>query len=353
MNSKNNKLVGIVGTHGLPANYSGWETLVKNLVLQRKNIDYLIATPSYRKIDQTDEYQKMSVYIGLKASGWQSIFYDLISTIVLLKKCDTILILGVSGCVFLPIIKLFTKKDITVNTDGVEHKREKWGFLASKFLKISEMFAVRYATRLVADNKGINDYIETEYNRKVNATIAYGGVDFIPEKPIHLNKYNFPDKSYDMAIARIVPENNIEIILNTYNKTDQPLIFIGNWDSSDYSINLKNNKWNTNIHIMAADYDENRITSLRNSCRYYIHGHSAGGTNPSLVEALSIGCNILCYDVNFNRYVLEDNAKYWSTKHELKSLIESEPNFEKEIIQNYYQNNFDWKLIANQYESIL
>ena len=353
MNSKNNKLVGIVGTHGLPANYSGWETLVKNLVLQRKNIDYLIATPSYRKIDQTDEYQKMSVYIGLKASGWQSIFYDLISTIVLLKKCDTILILGVSGCVFLPIIKLFTKKDITVNTDGVEHKREKWGFLASKFLKISEMFAVRYATRLVADNKGINDYIETEYNRKVNATIAYGGVDFIPEKPIHLNKYNFPDKSYDMAIARIVPENNIEIILNTYNKTDQPLIFIGNWDSSDYSINLKNNKWNTNIHIMAADYDENRITSLRNSCRYYIHGHSAGGTNPSLVEALSIGCNILCYDVNFNRYVLEDNAAYWSSKNELSSLISFELDFDKEKMQNYYQNNFDWKIITNKYESIL
>ena len=348
-----NKMVGIVGTHGLPANYSGWETLVKNLVLHKKNIDYLIATPSSRKIEQNNEYQKMSVYIPLDASGWQSIFYDFLSTITLIRKCDSILILGVSGCVFLPIIKLFTNKDITVNTDGVEYKREKWGFLASNFLKLSEMFAVKYATRLVADNKGIDEYIQTMYKRKVNATIAYGGVTYVTKVPMHLEKYNFPDKSYDLAIARIVPENNIEIILNTYNKIDQPLIFIGNWDSSVYSINLKNKKWNTNIHIMDADYDENRITSLRNSCRYYIHGHSAGGTNPSLVEALSIGCNILCYDVNFNRYVLEDNAAYWSNKYELSSLIDSGVSFNKEKLQNYYQNNFDWKFIANQYESIL
>ncbi|MFB0925266.1 MAG: glycosyltransferase, partial [Vicingaceae bacterium] len=224
---------------------------------------------------------------------------------------------------------------------------------ASNFLKISEMFAVKYATRLVADNKGINDYIETEYNRKVNATIAYGGVDFIPEKPIHLNKYNFPDKSYDIAIARIVPENNIETILNAYNESEYRLVFIGNWDSSEYSILIKNKKWNSNIHIMDADYNENRITSLRKACRYYIHGHSAGGTNPSLVEALSIGCNILCYDVNFNRYVLEDNAAYWSNKNELSSLISCELDFNKEKMQNYYQNNFDWKIIANKYESIL
>ena len=212
------KLVGIVGTHGLPASYSGWETLVKNLVLHKNNVDYFIATPSSRKIEQNDEYQKMSVYIPLKASGWQSIFYDLLSTIVLLKKCDSILILGVSGCVFLPIIKLFTNKDIIVNTDGIEYKREKWGFFASNFLKLSEMFAVKYATRLVADNKGIDDYIQTMYNRKVNVTIAYGGVSSIPAKPIHLEKYNFKDKGYDMAIARIVPENNIETILNTYNE---------------------------------------------------------------------------------------------------------------------------------------
>ena len=247
--------------------------------------------------------------------------------------------MGVRGCVFLPIIKLFTNKDIIVNTDGIEYKREKWGFLASNFLKISEMFAVKYATRLVADNKGIDNYIQRKYNRKVNAIIAYGGIAFIPEKPIHLKRYNFPDKSYDLAIARIVPENNIETILKAYNKTDNTLVFIGNWDSSDYSIQLKNKNWNSNIHIMDADYDDNRITSLRNSCRYYIHGHSAGGTNPSLVEALSIGCNILCYDVNFNRYVLEHNAKYWSTESELLSHIKSDPSFVKESLQSYYNNN--------------
>jgi len=347
------KLVGIVGTHGLPANYSGWETLVKNLVNYRKDIDYLIATPSSRKNEQNLKYKKISIYIPLKASGWQSIFYDLLSIIVLLRKCDSILILGVSGCIFLPIIKLFTNKDIVVNTDGVEYKREKWGFLASNFLKISEMIAIKSATRLIADNKGIHDYIHSEYNRKVNAMIPYGGVDFIPEKPIHLHKYNFADKSYDMAIARIVPENNVEIILNAYNKSEHILVFIGNWDSSDYSVQLKNKKWSSNIHIMDADYDENRITSLRNSCRYYIHGHSAGGTNPSLVEALSVGCNILCYDVNFNRNVISKYGFFWSNKNELKNLIKNDVFVDKKLISNYYNINFDWKIIIKNYEMIL
>ena len=215
------------------------------------------------------------------------------------------------------------------------------------------MFAVRYATRLVADNKGINDYIETEYNRKVNATIAYGGVDFIPEKPTHLNMYKFSDKSFDMAIARIVPENNIEIILNTYNELDDTLIFIGNWDSSDYSINLKNKKWKSNIQLMDADYNESRITSLRKSCRYYIHGHSAGGTNPSLVEALSIGCSILCFDVNFNRYVLGKYGFFWNDKEELKFLIKNNLTVNRNTILNYYNKTYDWKLIVKQYEMIL
>ena len=347
------KIVGIVGTHGLPANYGGWETLVKNLVNYRKNIDYLIATPSSRKSQQNPEYKRMSVYIPLKAYGWQSILYDLLSTIVLLRKCDSILILGVSGCIFLPLIKLFTNKDIVVNTDGVEYKREKWGFLPSNFLKVSEMFAVKYATRLVADNKGINDYIETEYNRKVNATIAYGGVDFIPEKPMHLDKYNFVDRSYDMAIARIVPENNIEIILNAYNESEYRLVFIGNWDSSEYSRQIKNKKWNANIHIMDADYNENRITSLRKSCRYYIHGHSAGGTNPSLVEALSIGCEILCFDVNFNRYVLSNYGFYWNNKEKLKLLIKNNASLDRNAILNYYNKTYDWKLLVKQYETFL
>lgn len=349
----NIKKVGIVGTHGLPANYSGWETLVKHLIDRRKNIDYLIATPSFRKSQQNSKHRGLSVYIPLRASGWQSIFYDLLSIIVLLKKCDKILILGVSGCIFLPLIKFFTNKEIIVNTDGIEYKRKKWGFIASKFLKISERVAVKYADKLIADNKGICNYLEIEYNRKADITIAYGGVEFIPKKAIHLEKYNYAEKSYDLAIARIVPENNIESILNAYNESEFRLVFLGNWESSEYAKKIKSKNWNSNIFILNADYNEKRITSLRNYCRYYIHGHSAGGTNPSLVEALSIGCNILCYDVNFNRNVLQNYAVYWKNKNELLSLIKSDINFNKEKIQRYYNKNYSWKIIIDSYESTL
>lgn len=347
------KLVGIVGTHGLPANYSGWETLVKNLVDNKIGVDYLVATPKSRKPNQPEKYKKISIYIPLNASGWQSVFYDLFSIIYLIYKCDSILILGVSGCVFIPFIKIFTKKDIIINTDGIEYRREKWGFLSSAFLKLSEQVAVYSATRIVADNEGIRDYINQNYSRKVDSIIPYGGVTFIPDSPIHIKKYKCVDNAFDLAIARIVPENNIEKILNAYNETKFPLIFIGNWESSNYSKNLKSRKWNSNISIFDADYDTDRITSLRNCCRYYIHGHSAGGTNPSLVEALSIGCKIFAYDVVFNRYVLKNNAYFWDTKESLKRLILCNPKFDKLKILSHYNNNFDWIKIVKLYEKIL
>ncbi len=347
------KNIGIVGTHGIPANYSGWETLVENLVINRKNISYLIATPLSRKNNQPKIYKDMSIYIPLRASGWQSIFYDLISMIFLLRKCDQILVLGVSGCIFLPLIRLFTDKNILVNTDGIEYKRKKWGYVASKFLWLSEWFAVKYATKIIADNEGISQYIKQKYKTEVHHVIAYGGIDNIPKKQIHKKKYNFQNKSFDLVIARIVPENNIELILNVYNKLDFNLIIIGNWESSNFSKNLKEKKWNKNINLFESDFDIQRLASLRSCCRYYIHGHSAGGTNPSLVEAISLGCNILCYDVNFNRNVLAKFGYFWKNEEDLFKILNSKKLvFDKKNLKKYYNQNFDWAQISKKYEEI-
>jgi len=343
-------LVGVVGTHGLPANYSGWETLVKNLVRHKQRVDYLVATPAHRKKNHDSKYANISIYIPLNASGWQSIFYDLISLLLLIRRCDSILILGISGCIFLPFVKLFTKKNIIVNTDGIEYRRQKWGIIASSILKLSEGMAVKYASKIVADNKGIAEYILKKYKRNVDAIIEYGGIDKVTKADLHSEKYKFKHKCYDLAIARIVPENNIETILNAYNNSSHDLVFIGNWMTSKYSKSLYRKRWSKNINLFMPDFNELRLTSLRKSCRYYVHGHSAGGTNPSLVEALSIGCNILCFNINFNRVILSRLGSYWKCEKELKSLIDSNINSDYDKIVKYYLNNFDWKKIVTKYE---
>lgn len=348
------KFVGIVGTHGLPASYSGWETLVHNLFHRRVKVEYLIATPRSRIQEQSSLEKSISLHVPLKASGWQSLFYDAISMWRMRNKVDVILILGVSGCWFLPVFRSFFKGIIVTNTDGIEHRREKWGFIASMILKISELIAVRYSDKLVADNPGIDNYLRKTYSQRADAVIAYGGVEEEISKTLYLEKYPYESKSFDLAIARIVPENNIEIILKAYDGESRTLLFIGNWDTSSYSVELFNRGWSSNIRLLPADYDQLRLSSLRKACRYYIHGHSAGGTNPSLVEALSLGCNILSFDVHFNRYVIEDNGNYWSDTEGLRSLVEQDLNRKSEIsILEYYNANYKWEVIINLYERIL
>ena len=123
----------------------------------------------------------------------------------------------VSGCWFLPVFKCFFKGEIVTNTDGIEHKREKWGFIPSMILKISELIAVRFSDKLVADNPGIDNYLVKTYSQKADAVIAYGGVEEEISKTLYLEKYPYESKSFDLAIARIVPENNIETILEAYD----------------------------------------------------------------------------------------------------------------------------------------
>ena len=113
-------------------------------------------------------------YIPLDANGIQSIFYDILSLIQATRRSDVVLILGVSGCCFLPIYRLFSKKKLIINIDGLEHRRNKWGKWTRRFLRFSEKMAVKYADVVVADNKGIQDYVLEEYGKQAEL-IAYGG----------------------------------------------------------------------------------------------------------------------------------------------------------------------------------
>ena len=149
--------LGIVGTVGVPAKYGGFETLVHHLVIHlydRFDMTVYCSKKAYDEEERMDEFNGAKLeYIPLNANGAQSIFYDLWSLILALRTCDAALVLGVSGCIFLPIIKLFTKKKIMVNIDGLEWRRPKWGRLAKRFLLFSEKMACLHADEIITDNR--------------------------------------------------------------------------------------------------------------------------------------------------------------------------------------------------------
>lgn len=353
------KNITIIGTQGVPANYGGFESLVENLIGEYKSeeIQYTVFCSSKDMPEKLCEYKGAKLrYVPLRANGAQSIPYDIWSFFKVSKKTDVILVLGVSGCLILPLYRLFSKKKVVINIDGLEHRREKWGKMAKTFLKFSEKLAVKYADIIISDNKGIQDYVKEEYG-KDSVLIAYGGdhvirdIDPVFEKSI-LDRFSMTPGDYAITVCRIEPENNCHVTLEAFSKTDKKLIFIGNWNRSEYGRELKE-KYSKfpNITIQDPIYDVDILYAFRKNAGLYIHGHSAGGTNPSLVEAMFFGCPILAYDVVYNRESTCGEAYYWKNAGELVELLNKDDLNGSKMIE-IAQDQYTWRKITQQYEAL-
>ena len=353
------KKVAIIGTQGVPANYGGFETLVDNIIGLRNadDVEYTVYCSSKDMPQKLKEHKGAALkYIPLRANGAQSIPYDIVAMLRAMYKNDTLLILGVSGCIFLPFVRLLSRAKIIVNIDGLEHRRNKWTRHVRKFLLLSEVFAVKFAHTIIADNKGIADYVKWKY-KKDATLIAYGGDHVLNEVPAAeqeeiLQGYGLEKNNYLVSVCRIEPENNCHITLDAAAKSGKKLVFIGNWERNDYSRKLKEQySGNGNILLLSSIYDLKILYTLRNNALYYIHGHSAGGTNPSLVEAMFFGRPILAYDVVYNRETTHGNAYYFKCSEDLQALIEQE-GLKGEVLRRTAQEHYLWKNIAKEYEEL-
>jgi glycosyltransferase involved in cell wall biosynthesis len=358
--------VAIIGTTGLPARYGGFETLAQNLVDQldsKFDITVYCSKKYYfgKNNDLPKQYKGAKLkYLPLNANGYQSIIYDFISIIHAVRNSDVLLVLGISGAIAFPFIKLFSKKPILVNIDGQEWKRAKWNTLAKKFLSFSERIAVKFADTVIADNKVIHDYVEQGYNRKQVELIEYGADHVIKvEKSFEaLAQYKFLSSPYAFNVSRIEPENNVHLILEAFSKTpNRNLVIIGLWNHNEYGINLKAQYSSyKNLFLLDPIYQQEQLDMIRSNADLYIHGHSAGGTNPSLVEAMALGLPIACFDVSYNRETTSNSCVYFKDAKGLTTIINTITKSEKGQIANAMQSvaeeRYTWKRITNCYAEL-
>ena len=355
------KKISVIGTVGIPSKYGGFETLTEYLaenLSYKYDITVYCSSKSYIKKLESHNGAKLK-YINLNANGVQSIPYDIISIFSSLRFADTLLILGVSGCIVLPFIRLFSKKRIIINIDGLEWRRDKWGKGAKWFLKYSEKLAVKYADEVVTDNKVIQEYVKLEYD-KDSTLIAYGA-DHVTKEILRYelkNQYKFLNEKYAFKVCRIEPENSIHLILHSFSEyRDLNLVIIGNWKNSSYGLNLKSKYYNTkNIFLLDPIYNQKLLNEIRSNCYIYMHGHSAGGTNPSLVEAMYLELPIFAYGVEYNRETTQNKALYFNNKDELLELLRSlnDENLRKVAInmRMIAEKNYTWKKISDQYSKL-
>jgi glycosyltransferase involved in cell wall biosynthesis len=318
--------VAIVGTVGVPARYGGFETLAEQLVVGLAARRRLLVFCSTRgRTARPATYKGATLdFIDLDANGWQSVPYDVVSLLRAAPRARTLLVLGVSGCLALPLVRLlFRRVRIVTNIDGVEWQRAKWGRVARAVLRASEWAAVRFSHAVIADNQGIVDHVQLLY-RSDSQLIAYGGDHGLDDAPAEgARDTRFDPGRYALAVCRIEPENHIGEILDAFAADPaQQAVIVGNWNASTYGRELRaRHGGRANVELLDPIYDVARLLRLRREARACLHGHSAGGTNPSLVEAMNHGMPVLAYDVLYNRHTTHGRAHYWRDSAGLSRLL--------------------------------
>ena len=357
------KTIYIVGTNGLPVRYGGWDMLLHHLTLTlSKDYEIHVYTSSFEALKGVKTHNGAFIkVVPLKANGLQSIIYDFVTMLdASMRGADHILVLGVSGGLFFPIFKLFNSS-IILNPDGAEWKRSKFGSFVKRFLKLSEKLGVQYADKVITDSNIIAADILSDYGVR-SSVVEYGG-DHACRLVLQDNTayhYGIAQTNYAFKVCRIVPENNIVMILKAFSKTNYKLLMIGNWTNSQFGIETRGRfSSHKNLSLLDPIYDQQALDELRSNCKLYIHGHSVGGTNPSLVEAMYLGLPCLVYDVNYNRETTEGCAMYFSSENDLSEALvqlwQSEDYLRSvgEKLQNIAKRRYRWADIISKYRVVI
>lgn len=319
--------IGILGTRGIPNQYGGFEQFAQYLsvgLVERGHDVYVYN--SDRHPYKEKEWNGVNIIhcrdLEYKLGTFGQFFYDLnCNNDAARRDFDILLHLGYTSDSIWN--RKWPKKTINmVNMDGMEWKRSKYNKPTQRFLKWAESLAAKHAQVLVADSPSMQEYIWNTYRKKA-VYIPYGAEVFTQIDSRVPAKHNLTAHEYYLLVARMEPENNIEMIIQGYLASCQPypLVIIGNIANKfgKYLVSTYNNH---NIRFSTPVYDQPELSNLRYFSTKYFHGHSVGGTNPSLLEAMACSCNIAAHDNVFNKTVLQKDADYFSDANSIAGLID-------------------------------
>ena len=259
-----------------------------------------------------------------------------------------------------------------LNPDGHEWMRAKWSEPVRKYWKWSEKKMVTAADLVICDSINIEKYIKEEYNHPHTTYIAYGAdieksslADDDPKFVNWLNEKGLKPKEYYLVVGRFVPENNYETMIREFMKshTKKDFAIITNMNDKlktqlESTLHFSSD---SRIKFVGTVYDQELLKKIRENAYGYFHGHEVGGTNPSLLEALSSTDLNLLLDVGFNREVAEDAALYWTKEpdnlakliHNADSLDEYQRATYSDKAKNRIGNTYNWQIIADKYKAVL
>ena len=359
-----NLRIAILGTRGIPNHYGGFEHISEyvsaGLVKRGHSVTVYNSHNHPYTADTWNGVRIKHCYDPEFKIGTAGQFiYDLNCIMDARKeKYDVVLMMGYTSSSVWG--RLYPKDSIIIsNMDGLEWKRSKYSKPVQQFLKYAEKLAIKYSQYYISDSRVIKDYLEEKY-QITSDYIPYGAEVYTDEEREQFDTVDALKEDYFLLMARMEPENNIETILEGFNNSNSRKNFKVLGDTSNRFGKFITHKFKNDerIQFKGSIFDTAKVRALQNNSYLYFHGHSVGGTNPSLLEAMASEALIAAHNNPFNKSVLHTDAFYFSDSGEVQQIVETVQRKENE--KNMVKNNlhkialqFNWEKIIDQYESLI
>ena len=363
--------IAFISTRGIPNNYGGFEQFAEyiSVGLVRRGHEVVVYSPHFHPYREPD-YKGVRIKHIYSPEKWMgssvgSFFYDFLSLRDALKKEKFDIIYEAGYTSIVPAYIWFSVKRIkyplfTTNMDGLEYKRTKFNKWVQKFVFWEERMAVKHSHYLIADNMGIHDYYKEKYGKE-SKFLAYGA-DVHEDYDVDvLKEYGLEAGGYFIVVARLEPENNLFMAIEGYLASNQygtrPLVVVGKTNTPYGKYLVERYGRDRNIRFVGGIYDFRKLNSIRHYSYAYFHGHSVGGTNPSLLEAMASGCFILAHDNIFNRAVLGENALYYGSTDAATEMLDGIDQAVSAHKKEYTERNlevirrdYSWEKLVDEHE---
>lgn len=357
----------IAGTRGIPAKHGGFETFAQHLALYLVNRGWEVSVFCQSAPDeelsppQWNQINRVVIPVSSKGA-LGTIIFDWKSTVIASRAADVALVLGYNTALFSLMYRLRSIPSV-INMDGIEWKRDKWRWWQQAWLHANEQIGGLLSNYMIADHPKIKDHLSRGFlSHKQIEMIPYGA-DAVVTAPVSpLLALDVEPYKYVLLIARPEPENQVLEIVRAFSSKPRgiKLLLVGSYDPIErqYQGNVVRAA-SDEVFFPGAIYDGNILRSLRYYAMLYLHGHTVGGTNPTLVEALGAGCAVLAHDNSFNRWVAGSGASYFTNEidcaNKLSELIGSSQRLQemREASRKRFLEEFRWEDVLSQYERLL
>jgi glycosyltransferase involved in cell wall biosynthesis len=320
--------IAMVGTRGVPAAYGGFETAVEEVGRRLVERGHRVLVYTRNSEDRRHEHLGMDIVHlpAIPRKQIETLSHSALSSLHMLRgpRPDVAFMFNAANAPFLPLLRR-ARVPVALHMDGLEWKRSKWGGRGRAYYRWAEQFGVRHADAMIADAPGIADYYRHQFDVPTEL-IRYGAPMLEDVPTTGLDDLGLEPRRYHLVVARFEPENHVLEIVEGYSSSDAelPLVVVGSAPySADYTQAISTlAQGDPRIRLLGGVYDQNLLDALYAHAFTYVHGHSVGGTNPSLLRALGAGAPVIAYDAGFNREVLEDRGWFFRTAEDAGTALE-------------------------------